>query len=213
MVRIRPGSAADALAIARVRHESWRAGYAGIISAEIIEQVTGRYDAGQEQTVFASRPWRRTLVAEQTPSASGASRDRPPAPETAAPETAAPAIAAPAGEIVGYASYGPERGLNGAPRTRRDSPHSRDSRRAELYALYVTPGWWSTGTGRALMHQVLEETRREDYPRIILWVLARNARARRFYERAGFRPQGRSHVLHELGGATEICYERDMTPP
>jgi GNAT superfamily N-acetyltransferase len=128
---------------------------------------------------------------------------RPPAPETAAP----------AGEIVGYASYGPERGLNGTPRTRRDSPHSRDHRRAELYALYVTPGWWSTGTGRALMHRVLEETRREDYPRIVLWVLAQNVRARRFYERAGFRPQGRSHVLHELGGVTEICYERDMTPP
>ena len=63
------------------------------------------------------------------------------------------------------------------------------------------------------MQQVLEETRREGYRRIVLWVLEQNARARRFYERAGFRRQGRSHVLHELGAVTEICYERDITPP
>ena len=76
-----------------MRDESWRAAYTGIISAATIERVTGRYDAGQEQTVFASRPWRRTLVAEQMPP---------------------PASAAGSTEIVGYASYGPERGLNGA---------------------------------------------------------------------------------------------------
>ena len=213
MIRIRPGSVADALAIARVRHESWRAGYGGIIPAEIIERVTGRYDARQEQAVFASRPWRRTLVAEQVPPAAGAIRNRPAAdPVAAAPGTAVPGTV-PAGEIVGYASYGPERGLDGAPRKRRGSRRPRENRRAELYALYVAPGWWSTGTGRALMQQVLEETRREGYPRIVLWVLEQNARARRFYERAGFRRQGRSHVLHELGAVTEICYERDITPP
>lgn len=212
MIRIRPGSVADALAIARVRYESWRAGYAGIIPAEIIERVTGRYDAHQEQTVFASRPWRRTLVAEQAPAA-GAIRNRPAADPAAAAPAAAAAEAVPPGEIVGYASYGPERGLDRAPRTRRGSQHARENGRAELYALYVAPGWWSTGTGRALMQQVLEETRREGFPRIVVWVLEQNARARRFYERAGFRPQGRSHVLHELGAVTEICYERDITPP
>ena len=185
MVRFRSGSAADAPAIAQVRYESWRAAYAGIIPADIIERLTGRYDGEQEQTLFASRPWRRTLVAERTR----------------------------AGEITGYASYGPERGLDGLPRTVRDGPGSPNNRRAELYALYVGPAWWSTGTGRALMRQVLEETRREGYPEITLWVLAGNARARRFYERSGFRLQGRTHVLYQLGGVTEVCYERDIDPP
>ena len=63
------------------------------------------------------------------------------------------------------------------------------------------------------MQRVLEETRREGYPRITLWVLERNARARRFYDRSGFRLRGRAHVLHELGGVTEVCYERDIAPP
>ena len=193
MVRIRLASAADAPAIARVRYESWRAAYAGIIPAEIIERVTGRYDAGREQTVFASRPWRRTLVAEQTP-----------------PPASAP------GEIVGYASYGPERGPGGIPLAHRSGPQTRPEtgagRRAELYALYVAPAWWSTGTGHALTRRVLDETRSEGYPRISLWVLEQNARARRFYERSGFRLQGRTHVMHELGGVTEVCYERAINP-
>jgi GNAT superfamily N-acetyltransferase len=185
VVQIRFGATADVPAIARVRHESWRAAYAGIIPAETIERVTGRYDDEQEKAWFESRPWRLTLVAEQNSPA----------------------------EIVGYASYGPERGLDRVPRTPRGAPGPGPDRCAELYALYVAPGWWSTGTGRALMHRVLDETRSEGYPRITVWVLERNARARRFYERAGFRLQDRSHVLPELGGVTEIRYGQDLTPP
>lgn len=211
MVQIRFGSAADAPAIARVRHESWRAAYAGIIPAETIERVTGRYDDGQEQASFAARPWRLTLVAEQIP----------PVPPAAGPagsvaQDAGGAVAAagtqPA-KVVGYASYGPERTLPGVARTAGSGPESGPDRRAELYALYVAPGWWSTGTGRALMGRVLGETRREGYPQITVWVLEQNARARRFYERAGFRPQDRSHVLPELDGVTEVCYGQDLTPP
>jgi ribosomal protein S18 acetylase RimI-like enzyme len=37
------------------------------------------------------------------------------------------------------------------------------------------------------MGRVLQEAQAEGYPRIVLWVLEQNARARRFYERAGFR--------------------------
>lgn len=64
---------------------------------------------------------------------------------------------------------------------------------AELYAIYVDPGWWSTGIGRSLMDEVLAATRAGRYERIGLWVLEKNARARRFYERAGFEPDGGSN--------------------
>ena len=117
-------------------------------------------------------------------------------------------------EIIGYASFGPERGVDGAPlpeRAGRDgSPRPRC---AELYALYVTPAWWSTGTGRDLMCRVLDETQAGGYPRIVLWVLEQNARARRFYERSGFRLDGRSFVPDWLGGVTEVCYARDLVAP
>ena len=82
----------------------------------------------------------------------------------------------------------------------------------ELYALYVAPAHWSTGAGRALMGRVLAEAQAEGYPRIVLWVLEQNARARRFYERAGFRLRGRTHQLDWLGGIPEVCYIRDLGP-
>ncbi len=195
MAHVRYGSAEDAEAISRVRRDAWRVAYAGIISAGIIEMATGVPDTDRERALFVSRPWRRTLVAEQAPSA--------PAPS-----------AAPVTEVVGYASFGPERDVDGAPlpeRAGRDgSPRPRC---AELYALYVTPAWWSTGAGRDLMRRVLEETRAGGYPRIILWVLEQNARARQFYERSGFRLDGRSYRPDWLGGVTEVCYARDLDGP
>ncbi len=62
------------------------------------------------------------------------------------------------------------------------------------------------------MGRVLAEAQAEGYPRIVLWVLKRNARARRFYERAGFRQRGRTHQLDWLGGVPEVCYVRDLGP-
>ena len=195
MAHVRYGSAEDAEAISRVRRDAWRVAYVGIITDEIIERATGVPDTGRERALFVSRPWRRTLVAESAPSVPDPS-------------------AAPVTEIIGYASFGPERDVDGAPLPERAG---RDGRRrprcAELYALYVTPARWSTGAGRDLMLRVLEETRAGGYPRIILWVLQENARARQFYERSGFRPDGRSYQPDWLGGVTELCYARDLDGP
>ena len=81
---------------------------------------------------------------------------------------------------------------------------------AELYALYVHPDWWSTGTGRALLDRALARTTAAGYADIVLWVLRDNARARRFYERAGFSPDGASNVLDGLGGVEELRYQRPL---
>ena len=56
----------------------------------------------------------------------------------------------------------------------------------EIYALYAHPTQWSRGLGRALMAAALPRLRRP----VTLWVLEANARARRFYEIAGFRADG-----------------------
>jgi hypothetical protein len=44
-----------------------------------------------------------------------------------------------------------------------------------------------------------------------LWVLASNEQARRFYEAAGWRPDGGAQTI-ELGGATleEVRYRREL---
>ena len=188
-----------------MRRETWLAAYAGIIRMEIIDRVTAPYDAARERAMFASRPWRRMLVAETEPAAgTGADAGTLPAgPDPAASQAL---------KIVGYASYGPERDLDGTPGPCPAATDSPLAAVAELYALYVLPAWWSTGTGQALMQRVLAEVRAEGYPRITLWVLAGNARARRFYERSGFRLSGATHVLHGLGGVPEVCYERELSP-
>ncbi len=81
---------------------------------------------------------------------------------------------------------------------------------AELYALYVRPAWWSTGTGRALMERVLARTGAAGYQSVTLWVLRDNERARRFYERAGFAPDGATNVLAGLGDILEVRYRRPL---
>ena len=118
-------------------------------------------------------------------------------------------VAADGQEIVGYASFGPELDVF-APWPHPMSPAGRQGEVAELYALYVHPEWWSTGTGRSLMDHVLAKVSRAGFPNVMLWVLERNARARRFYERAGFQPDGASHVLDGLGGVIEIRYRRAL---
>jgi GNAT superfamily N-acetyltransferase len=116
-------------------------------------------------------------------------------------------VAAEGEGIIGYASFGPEIDVF-APWPHPISAAGRQGQVGEVYALYVHPAWWSTGTGRALMDHVLAKISRAGYPDVMLWALERNARARRFYERAGFRPDGASHVLEGLGGVIEIRYRR-----
>jgi GNAT superfamily N-acetyltransferase len=87
--------------------------------------------------------------------------------------------------VVGFASTGP----------------SRDEQAVgELYALYVDPGSWSGGTGRALL-AAAEQRLAGTYAEGTLWVLAENLRARRFYAAAGWHLDGVEAPI-EFGGFT-----------
>ncbi len=59
-----------------------------------------------------------------------------------------------------------------------------------LYAIHVHPDAQGRGVGRALMDRCLRTFVEWRYARAILWVLDGNDRARRFYERAGWRHDG-----------------------
>jgi GNAT superfamily N-acetyltransferase len=197
VVLIRSASTADAAEISRVQRDSWLAAYEGIIAHEIIDRVTAPDDGARVRQVLRVRPWQRTIVAVAQN------------PIDESPDAGSPIEASPADEpgIVGYASFGPELDVF-APWPHPISPAGQRGQVGELYALYVHPAWWSTGTGRALMDHVLAKVSRAGYPCVMLWVLEHNARARTFYERAGFRPDGASHVLEGLGGVIEIRYRR-----
>ena len=60
----------------------------------------------------------------------------------------------------------------------------------ELYALYVRPSLIGTGIGRALLDAAHAHALAHGLDPLLLWVLAGNARARAFYERAGYVADG-----------------------
>jgi GNAT superfamily N-acetyltransferase len=83
--------------------------------------------------------------------------------------------------------------------------------RAEwLDGLYVVPEWWSRGVGRALHDHVLDQLRAAGSTRCHLWVLEHNDRARRFYERLGWREDGTSRVVPFPPHPTDLGYSIDL---
>ena len=60
----------------------------------------------------------------------------------------------------------------------------------ELFAIYVLPDFWGTGAAAGLMRVALEALRARGATAAMLWVLDDNPRARRFYEREGWHPDG-----------------------
>lgn len=74
---------------------------------------------------------------------------------------------------------------------------------AEIGALYVDPDLWRTGVGRALMDAALRGLRAGGWRWVTLWVLAENQRARDFYSRFGFEPDG-AEMIHKGSGEREV---------
>ena len=82
---------------------------------------------------------------------------------------------------------------------------------AEIAAIYIEPGVWRTGTGRALMDVALADLRASGWCSVTLWVLAENHQARAFYARFGFGPDG-AEMIHEGSGENEVRLRGSTTP-
>ncbi|MDQ0754550.1 GNAT family N-acetyltransferase [Arthrobacter sp. B3I4] len=80
------------------------------------------------------------------------------------------------GEIVGFADAGPG----------RDDDRPRD---LELYSLYTLARAYGSGLGSAMLNTALGNSA------AYLWVLEDNPRARAFYAKHGFRPDGERKLL------------------
>lgn len=97
------------------------------------------------------------------------------------------------GELIGFAVAGPSR-----------DPEPPVP--VELYAVYVREHWYGTGVAQALMDAVLGDAPAS------LWVLEGNARARAFYARNGFVPDGAREWYADLG-AWEVRLVRGAAGP
>jgi GNAT superfamily N-acetyltransferase len=98
------------------------------------------------------------------------------------------------GAVLGFASTGPSR------------DQGADRGTAEVYALYLAPDAWGRGFGRVLFAAAVDDLGARGFSAVTLWVLGGNARARRFYEAAGMRPDGGAKV--EVEGGAELPHLR-----
>ncbi|HWS37863.1 MAG TPA: GNAT family N-acetyltransferase [Actinoplanes sp.] len=99
------------------------------------------------------------------------------------------------GELAGFTYVGPS-----------ETPGA-----AELYAIHVAPERVGTGVGRQLMVHALTDLAGFDAERAVLWVLADNPVARRFYERGGWVPDGATRTAPVNDQEfLQLRYEHDL---
>jgi GNAT superfamily N-acetyltransferase len=104
------------------------------------------------------------------------------------------AVAERAGQVVGFVSYG------------ASLDDDTSGRAGQIYPPAV-----GTGAGAALMNHAVAELAARGFPEAVLWVLDTNPRARSFYERGGWRPDGAARD-EALGGGLlhEVRYRRPL---
>jgi GNAT superfamily N-acetyltransferase len=102
------------------------------------------------------------------------------------------------GAIIGWANAG----------TSRDSDDA--AAQGELYGIYVASTEWGTGAGQSLM-DVATAWLGERFESAALWTLEANARARRFYEKNGWRFDGTTKEEDARGVVLrEVRYRIDL---
>lgn len=89
------------------------------------------------------------------------------------------------GALTGFASGSASRDEDAEPRT------------GELAAIYLAEAEAGSGLARELFERIQDELRARGFTRATLWVLETNTRARRFYEREGWRWDG-SRSDHQI---------------
>jgi ribosomal protein S18 acetylase RimI-like enzyme len=87
-------------------------------------------------------------------------------------------VAEDGGRIAGFAVTGPSEDADAQDKT------------GEVYAIYLDPERVGTGLGRVLFEHSVGDLRERGFTEATLWVLETNERARRFYEIAGWKPDG-----------------------
>ena len=162
---IRPGTVADAAAIAAVNVRAWKAAYRGLLPDAVLDRLKVDERGGTR------RQWM--------------GRDRPPEQQTW--------VTTARGKVIGYSDTGLAR--------------DKDAEQgwAEVWTLYLDPDHWDRGAGRELFAHATADLTARGYSPLILWTMDGNARARRFYEAAGWHWDGArkaddrgDHVIHEV---------------
>lgn len=158
----RPSDAGD---IARIQTGRWRTGYAGLVPADLLAELT---------SPGAERRWREHW--EQSLASPPTSRHR---------VLVAVAAEAGAGRLVaGFASFGPATDPDRWPATD-----------AELYELCVARDQAGRGHGSRLLNAAAAAMAEDGFGTVGAWVLEHDAAAREFLESAGWAADGARQAL------------------
>jgi RimJ/RimL family protein N-acetyltransferase len=100
------------------------------------------------------------------------------------------------GEVVGFVGVGPSRDADAE---------------GELYTIYVHPDHWGSGVGRGLIRAGERRMCELGYGRVVLWVLAGNERAERFYKSAGWIADGQRRTIEFVAQSIpEVRYTKQL---
>jgi GNAT superfamily N-acetyltransferase len=109
-------------------------------------------------------------------------------------------VAVPGRELVGFARFGPSR-----------DEDDDSAIVGEIISIYVIPEAWGKGLGKRLMSTALAGLTTAGYAQATLWVLDTNARAREFYEKGGWTPDGAAKRSDRWGfPLREVRYRRQL---
>ena len=160
---IRPATLDDAQAIAHVHVEAWRTAYRQILPAAFLDRLSKDERTGQWVTILGNLASKGfTFVAVSD------------------------------GQIVGFASGGPER--------KNDPDYT-----GELYAIYLLDTFWGQGIGTALLRAVVARLLEIGIDSMKVWVLTDNP-ARAFYERRGGVVVGHDTIRIAGMDSSEVAY-------
>ncbi|MDH3306923.1 MAG: GNAT family N-acetyltransferase [Acidimicrobiia bacterium] len=169
-MELRPGTVADAEAVAVVHIRAWQAGYAGLLPQAFLQSLDESLDRRVDS-------WRRTAVR---------------------PDVVYLVALDDEGSLVGFTSGG-------------EPANDEGDALGEIYTIYLDPDSWGTGVAMPLLGDAEQGLRDLGYRSAILWVLDANARARRFYEKAGWSADGGAKI--EVWGEislSEVRYRRPL---
>jgi len=65
----------------------------------------------------------------------------------------------------------------------------------EIHAIYLIAEHWGKGYGRQMLEFALSRLKQNGYREIVIWMFAGNDRAKAFYEKHGFKPDGRKNTI------------------
>jgi ribosomal protein S18 acetylase RimI-like enzyme len=108
------------------------------------------------------------------------------------------AVATRGGTIEGFVTYGRSRDGDAAEHV------------GEVRTIYVDPGSWRSGVGRALLEHAMLDLQRDGFSEVTVWSAADNDRANTFYDSQGFRLDGGKQRREQFGDVQELRYRRKL---